>query len=228
MKAGCKIINTYYRSLPAIVRRHLHVAVIRYMEHDCMCPNHVQCDIVPLTLTSEVVLPAYQHYLEREHHIKGAKVNESETLNQYGKTIFMLILARVNGYYSPYSAQSITEEEERCFFGNVFTHTEKEFFKYRLQSKFPKISKESIETALIFLEKQKIANCPCTVHTESRGYDWVVFRRQPDRTFTLYYDVEQTESEDGDNEQGDDYYNKHLAGITTTGISNLTHLTIDC
>ena len=160
MKGGCKIINIYYRNLPAIVRRHLHVAVIRYMQQDCMCPNHVQCDIVPLTLTSEVVLPAYQHYLEREYHIKEAMMNESETLNQYGKTILMLILARVNGYYSPYSAQSITEEEERCFFGNVFTHAEKEFFKHRLQSKFPKISKESIETALIFLEKQKIANCP--------------------------------------------------------------------
>ena len=51
-----------------------------------------------------------------------------------------------------------------------------------------------------FLEKHKIANCPCLVHTESRGYDWVVFRRQPDR------DVEQTESEDGDNEQDDDYF----------------------
>ena len=58
MKGGCKIINTYYRNLPAKVRRHLHVAVIRYMEQDCMCPNHVQCDIVPLTLTSEVVLPS--------------------------------------------------------------------------------------------------------------------------------------------------------------------------
>ena len=74
------------------------------------------------------------------------------------------------------------------------------------RAKFPKISKESIETALIFLEKQKIANFPCLVHTESRGYDWVVFRRQPDRTPTLYYDVEETESEDGDNEQDDDYF----------------------
>ena len=101
MKGGCKIINTYYRNLPAIVRRHLHVAVIRYMEQDCMCPNHVQGDIVPLILTSVVVLPSYQYYLEREHHIKGATVSESETLNQYGKIILMLILARVNGYYSP-------------------------------------------------------------------------------------------------------------------------------
>ena len=81
MKGGCKIINTYYRNLPSIVRRNLHVAVIRYMEQDCMCPNHVQCDIVPShsPLTSEVVLPGYQHYLEREHHIKGSKVNESDT-----------------------------------------------------------------------------------------------------------------------------------------------------
>ena len=134
MKGGCKIINTYYRNMPAIVRRCLHVAVIRYIEQDCMSPNHVQCNIVQLTLTSEVVLPSYQHYLESEHHVKGAKLNESEILNQYGKTIIMLNLARVNGYYSPYSAQSIIEEEERCFFINVFTYSEKEFFKHRLQS----------------------------------------------------------------------------------------------
>ena len=171
MKGGCKIINTYYRNLPAKVRRHLHVAVIRYMKQDCMCPNHVQCDIATLTLISEMVLPSYQHYLEREYHIKGAKVNESETLDQYGKTILMLILARVNGYNSPYSAQSITEEEERCFFGNDFIHAEKEFFKHRLQSKFHKTTKKSMDTALIFLEKQKISNCPCQVHTESKGHD---------------------------------------------------------
>ena len=196
MKGGCKIINTYYRNLPSIVRRNLHVAVIRYMEQDCMYPNHVQCDIVPTTLTSEVVLPGYQHFLEREHHTRGSRVNESETLNQYGKTIVMLILARVNGYYSSYSPQSITEEEQRCLYGNVFSHAEKEFFKHRLQTKFPNISKESAETALVFLEKQKIANFPCLIHTESRGYDWVVFRRQPDRTPTLYYDVDQTETEE--------------------------------
>ena len=210
MMGGTKIINTYYRNIPAKVRRQLHVAVIRYMEQDCVCPNHVQCDIVPSSLTSEVVLPSYQHYLEREHHLKGAKVNESEALNQFGKTILMLILARVNGYYSPYTAQTIKEEEDRCFFGNAFTHSEKEFFKHRLQHKFPKISNKSLETALKFLEKQKLANCPCQVHTASRGYDWVIFRRQPDRTPTLYY--EQTESESEEDEihevydEDDDYY----------------------
>ena len=63
----------------------------------------------------------------------------------------------------------------------------------------------SVETALVFLEKQNIANCLCLIHTESRGYDCVVFRRQADRIPTLYYDVEQTESEEED-EQDDDYY----------------------
>ena len=116
----------------------------------------------------------------------------------------------------------ITEEEERCFFGSVFTHAEKEFFKHRLQSKFHKITNESIETALIFLEKQKIAKCPCQVHTESRGHDWVVFRRQPDRTPTLYYDVEQTESEDGDNEE-DDYFSVEPVDIDEEGEEDQTN-----
>ena len=209
MMGGTKIINTYYRNIPATVRRHLHVAVIRYMEHDCMCPNHVQCDIVPFSFTSEVVLPSYQHYLEREHHLKGAKVNESEALNQFGKTILMLILARVNGYYSPYTAQTIKEEEDRCFFGSVFTHSEKEFFKHKLQNKFPKINNDSLKTSLTFLEKQKMANCPCQVHTASRGHDWVVFRKQPDRTPTLYYEQTESESEEEIQEEyieDDDYF----------------------
>ena len=58
------------------------------------------------------------------------QLNESEALNQFGKTILLLILARVNSYYSPYTAQTINEEEDRCFFGNVYTHSDKEFLKY--------------------------------------------------------------------------------------------------
>ena len=37
MKGGCKIINTYYRNMPAKGRRHLHVAVIRYMTSKTVC-----------------------------------------------------------------------------------------------------------------------------------------------------------------------------------------------
>ena len=120
----------------------------------------------------------------------------------------MLILARVNGYYSPYTAQTIKEEEDRCFFGSVFTHSEKEFFKHRLQNKFPKINNDSLQTALTFLEKQKLANCPCQVHTASRGHDWVVFRRQPDRTPTLYYEQTESESEEDNQEEYDEEYNE--------------------
>ena len=177
-----------------------------------MCPNYVQCDIVPFSLTSEVVLPSYQHYLEREHHLKGAKVNESEALNQFGKTILMLILARVNGYYSPYTAQTIKEEEERCFFGSVFTHSEKEFFKHKLQHTFPKINNDSLKTALTFLEKQNMAICPCQGHTASRGHDWVVFRRQSDRTPTLYYEQTEEEIQEEYNED-DDYFSVEPADI---------------
>ena len=208
MMGGTKIINTYYRNLPAIVRRHLHVAVIRYMEQDCVCPNHVQCDIVPFSLTSEVVLPSYQHFLEREHHLKGTQVNESEALIQFGKTILMLILARVNGYYSPYTAQTIKEEEDRCYFGRVFTHAEQEFFKHKLQAKYPKINQRSLDTAITFLRKQKLANCPCQVHTKTRGYDWVVFRRQPDRTPTLYYEQTESESEEDTDDEVQEQYDE--------------------
>ena len=83
----------------------------------------------------------------------------------------MLILARVNGYYSPYSPQSIMEEEQKALYGDNFTHAERDSFKHRLQTMFPKISSEGIETALVFLEKQKVANCPCVIQTEHRGFD---------------------------------------------------------
>ena len=192
MKGGHNIINPYYKNLPCVVKRNLHVAVIRYMEQDCLCANHVQCDTVPTILTSEVVLPSYQHFLQRTHQTGTTKIasSESGTLNQYGKTVLMLILARVNGYYSPYSPQSIMEEEQKAVYGDVFTHVERDFFKHRLQTMFPKNSREGIETALVFLQKQKVANCPCVIHTIHRGFDWVVFRRQPDRLPTNYSDEE--------------------------------------
>ena len=67
MKGGHNIINPYYKNLPSVVRRNLHVVVIYYMEQDCLCANHVQCDTVPTTLTLEMVLPSYQHFLQRTH-----------------------------------------------------------------------------------------------------------------------------------------------------------------
>ena len=142
--------------------------------------NHVQCDIYPVPLTTEVVLPTYPHFLN-VHNLFGTISRESNVLGDYGKTIQMMILARVNGYYSPYFPSTIAQEEEQAETGHLFNLAEENFFRYRLQTLYPKIDEEGIKTAIGFLATQKLANCPCSVHTEERGYEWIVFRRQPDR-----------------------------------------------
>ena len=130
MKVGHNTINPYFKNIPAVVRRNVHVITSRYMEQDCMCPNHVQCDIYPTLLTTEVVLPSYQHFLQHLQLTGMTKLisNESDTLGQYGKTILMLILSRVNGYYNPYTPHTIMEEEAKIRYGEVFSPAEKEFF----------------------------------------------------------------------------------------------------
>ena len=101
--------------------------------------------------------------------------------------IQMLILARVNGYYSPYAPRTIMEEEDRANYDEIFSLAEVDFFRHRLMTFYPKIDEQCIESAIkSFLKKQKMVNCPCCVHTEKRGYDWIVFRRQQDRK--LYRD----------------------------------------
>ena len=115
MKGGHKIINSYFKTLPSEVRRNIHVVTTKYMEQECTCQNHVQCDIKPTLLTSQVVLPSYEHFLQHLQLTGMTKriSNETDVLSQYGKTILMLILARVNGYYNPYIPQTIMEEEAK-------------------------------------------------------------------------------------------------------------------
>ena len=36
------------------------------------------------------------------------------------------------------------------------------------------MSKAAIDQSIAFLERQKEANCPCTIHTQKRGFDWIV------------------------------------------------------
>ena len=99
MKGGHNTINPYFKNIPSEVRRNVHVITSRYIEQECTCQNHVQCDIYPTLLTSQVVLPSYQHFLQHLQLTGMTKLisNESDALSQYGKTILMLILARVNG-----------------------------------------------------------------------------------------------------------------------------------
>ena len=107
--------------------------------------------------------------------------SESEALSKYGKTITMIVLARVNGYYSPYFPQTIMEEEAKCLYGTSFSFAERYFFTNKLLKVTPNMSQEAINQSIAFLERQKKANCPCTIHTQKRGYDWIVFNRLPDR-----------------------------------------------
>ena len=183
VKGGHNKINPYFKNIPSEVRRNVHIITSRYMEQECTCQNHVQCDFYPTLLTSQVVLPSYQHFLQHLQLTGMTKLfsNESDALSQYGKTILMLILVRVNGYYNPYIPQTIMEEEAKIRYGDVFSPAEKEFFRHRLLTLYPKIDDRSVKTAIEFLEQQKAVNCPCSVHTVQRGYEWIVFRRQPDR-----------------------------------------------
>ena len=180
MRGGHHSENPYMKNLPPIVRRNLHVVNTRYIEQQCTCKNHVQCDIYPIPLTTEVVLPNYQHYLYI-HNLYGHISKETNVLSEYGRTIQMMILARVNGYYSPFFPSTLMQEEEQAKSGNLFNLAEENFFRQRLKTLYPKIDEEGIKQAISFLATQKLVNCPCNVHTEERGYEWIVFRRQPDR-----------------------------------------------
>ena len=141
-----RTINPYFNVFNTIIRRRLHVILTRYLEQECVCKNHVQYDISPNILTSEIILPSYQHFL---HYIleKGFSrfsiVGESEILSNYGKTITMIVLARVNGYYSPYFPQSIMEEEAKCLYGTNFSFAERDFFINKLLKETPNMSQKN-------------------------------------------------------------------------------------
>ena len=130
-----RTINPYFNVLNTIIRRRLHVILTRYLEQECVCKNHVQCDISPNILTSEIILPSYQHflhYIQEKGFLRLSITSESEILSKYGKTITMIILARVNGYYSPYFPQMIMEEEAKCLYGTNFSFAERDFFINKL------------------------------------------------------------------------------------------------
>ena len=132
--------------------------------------------------------PSYQHflqYIQEKGFSRFSITSESELLVKYGKTITMIVLARVNGYFPPYFPQTIMEEEAKCLYCTNFSFAERDFFTNKLLKITPNMSQEAINQSIAFLERQKEANCPCTIHTQKRGYDWIVFNRLPDNTFHL-------------------------------------------
>ena len=217
IQGGHHSINPYMKNLPPVVRRYLHIVNTKYLEQECTCKNHVQCDINPIPLTTEVMFPSYQHYLYR-FNLYGGISNESSFLKDYGKLIQMMILARVNGYYSPFFPSTLGQEEDQAGTGHSFNLAEENYFRHRLKTLYPKINEEGIQSAIGFLEQQKLVNCPCSIHTEKRGYEWIVFRRQPDRKM-VPTDEESGESSTTESlsDQSDDdvFYNAETENATT-------------
>ena len=108
-------------------------------------------------ITSEIILPSYQHflqYLQEKGFSRFSIINESEVLPKYGKTITMIVLATVNGYYSPYFPQTIMEEEAN------FSYAERDFFTNKLLKVTPNISQEVVNHSIAFLERQKENQLP--------------------------------------------------------------------
>ena len=205
MKEAHRTINPYFKVLPTKVKRRLHVIITRYIEQECHCENHVQCDIFPSPLTTEMILPSYQHFIQYLHQkgytIEGGSMpTESGALNRYAETITMIVLARVNGYYSPHFPMSVMEEEDKAFHNINFTYAETDFFTNKLKQAYPKIDTESLTNAINFLERQKEVNCPCSLHSQKRCYDWIVFNRLPvklssNTTTTLCSDIEEEDDD---------------------------------
>ena len=73
------------------------------------------------------------------------------------------------------------EEEAKCLYGTNFYFAERDFFINKLVKENPNMSQEAINQSIAFLERQKEANCPCAIHTQKRGYDWIVFNQLPDK-----------------------------------------------
>ena len=92
-----RTINPYFKMLNTIIRRRLHVILTRHLEQECVCKNHVQCDLYPNILTSEIILPSYQHFLQyiQEKGLSRFSItSESEILSKYGKTVTMISLSQ--------------------------------------------------------------------------------------------------------------------------------------
>ena len=131
----------------------------------------------------------------------------------------MIVLARVNGYYSPYFPQTIMEEEAKCLYGTNFSFAGRDFFTNKLLKVTPNISQEAINQSIAFLERQKEASCPCTIHTQKRGHEWIVFNRLPDRIPYNQDDEHQMSDSDdsvGFSDTGDNADNEEAEAADTT------------
>ena len=113
MKEAHRTINPYIKVLPTKVRRRLHV-IINQIHGNKNVIVRIMSSVTffPSPLTTEMILPSYQHFIQYLHQkgytIEGGSIStKSGALNRYAETITMIVLARVNHYYSPHFPMSV-------------------------------------------------------------------------------------------------------------------------
>ena len=111
------------------------------------------------------------------------------------------------------------EEEAKCLYGTNFSYAERDFFTNKLLKVTPNISQEVVNQSIAFLERQKEANCPCTIHIQKRGHEWIIFNRLPDRIPSNHDDGSQMSDSDdtvGFSDTENNAENEEAKGADTT------------
>ena len=121
------------------------------------------------------------------------------------------------------------QEEEQAETGDLFNLAEENFFRHRLKTLYPKIDEKGIKTAIGFLATQKLVNCPCSVHTEERGYEWIVFRRQPDgKIYSTDDDDDESNSTSESISDDDVFFSAEAEDASLDQRADYTEPTPDC
>ena len=96
----------------------------------------------------------------------------------------------------PTSLKQSWKRKPSVFMAPTSLFAERDFFTNKLLKVTPNISQEAINQSIAFLKRQKEANCPCTIHNQKRGYEWIVFNRLPDRMSNHMEENQMSESDD--------------------------------
>ena len=132
----------------------------------------------PQTFLHQKKFSSYQHflqYIQEKGFSRFSITSESEILSKYGKTITMIVLAMVNGILLSILSTRQSWKKKPSVSMALTSLLQKETSSSTIAESTPNISQEAINQSIAFLERQKEANCPCTIHTQKRGYDWIVF-----------------------------------------------------
>ena len=116
------------------------------------------------------------------------------------------------------------EDEAKCLYSTNFSYAERDFFTNKLLKVTPNISQEAVNQSIAFLKRQKEVDCPCTIHTQKRGHEWIVLNRLPDRMPYNHDDGRQMSDSDdtvGFSDSEDNAENEEAKVADNTGHENM-------